>query len=100
MSEIARIRCTHVLVQVNLGYYDADGNLVGEETFPRSEGEVITAKLFHPHADQLLKLIEACTAQAAERLAAQQQAVARLQASPLEARNDRLQTESAPTALE
>jgi hypothetical protein len=64
MKQIARVRCTHVVAQVNLGFYDADGNLVGEETFPQNNGSVVTAKLFHPHREQLERLIELCVEQA------------------------------------
>lgn len=100
MNEIARIRCTHVLVQVNLGYSDADGNLIGEETFPQAEGRILTAKLFHPHAEQLLHLIEACISQASERLAAPRQAAVHPHASPTESQDGRLQIESVSTTAE
>jgi hypothetical protein len=47
-----------------VGFYDADGNLVGEETFPQANGALVTAKMFHPHSEQLERLIEMCVEQA------------------------------------
>jgi hypothetical protein len=29
--QVKTIKCSHVLAQVSVGFYDADGNLVGEE---------------------------------------------------------------------
>jgi hypothetical protein len=66
--QIVSVRCTHVLVQVSVGFYDQEGNLVGEETFPQSDGAVIAAKLFHPHGEQLVSLINSCIEQALARL--------------------------------
>lgn len=74
MKPVKTIKCTHVIAQVGLGYYDAEGNLVSEEMFPQSGGNVIVAKLFHPHAQELASLIEACVAQAWEKFNAQAQA--------------------------
>jgi hypothetical protein len=65
---IAAVRCTHVVAQVSLGFYDAEGHLVGEETFPQGEGSVLVAKLFHPHPQQLAGLIETCVQQAWQKL--------------------------------
>jgi hypothetical protein len=59
-TRIANLKCTHVLAQVSLGYYDEEGNLIGEEAFPQSDGNVLTAKLFYPHAEQLENLIGIC----------------------------------------
>jgi hypothetical protein len=64
MDRIATVKCTHVMAQVSLGFYDEEGNLVGEETFPRLNGNVIVAKLFYPHMEQLASLIETCVEQA------------------------------------
>jgi hypothetical protein len=71
MRHIASIKCSSVVAQLVLGYYDQDGNLVGEETFPQVEGNVLTAKLFHPHAEQLATLIQTCIEQAWAKLGAQ-----------------------------
>lgn len=64
MPGIKTIRCTHVLAQVSLGFYDEAGNLVSEETFPQVEGNVAAARLFHPHSEQLNNLISTCIDQA------------------------------------
>ena len=61
---IQQVRCLNVVAQVSLGYYDAEGNLIGEELFPQVDGNVLTAKLFHPHPEQLARLIETCVEQA------------------------------------
>lgn len=74
LKQVKTVKCTHVIAQVGLGYYDEDGNLIGEEMFPQSGGNVIAAKLFHPHAEELARLIEMCVQQAWEKLAAQGQA--------------------------
>ena len=71
MRSIYTIKCTHVDAQVSLGYYDAEGNLIGEEVFPQSQGGLVTARLFHPHIDQLRSLIETCVEQAWAKLTAQ-----------------------------
>jgi len=74
LKQVTTVKCTHVIAQVSLGYYDEEGNLIGEELFPQSGGNVIAAKLFHPHAEELARLIEMCAQQAWEKLAAQGQA--------------------------
>lgn len=71
LKQVETVNCTHVIAQVSLGYYDGDGNLIGEELFPQSGGNVIAAKLFHPHPEELMHLIEMCVQQAWEKLAAQ-----------------------------
>jgi hypothetical protein len=63
-QRVVAIKCTHVVAHVSLGFYDAEGNLVGEELFPQNQGNVIRAQLFHPHQDQLVRLIETCVEQA------------------------------------
>ena len=68
MQQVVTVKCTHVVAQVGLGFYDAEGNLVGEEMFPQSGGELIVAKLFHPHQDQLGALIEMCVQQAWQKI--------------------------------
>lgn len=78
MKPVAAIRCTHVVAQVSLGYYDAEGNLVGEETFPQLEGNPTVAKLFYPHAEQLATLITGCVEHAWAKLQAQGQVEAAL----------------------
>ena len=65
------IKCTHVVAQVSLGFYDSEGNLLREEVFPQSGGSPGLATLFHPHAVQLGKLIEMCLGQAWEKVAAE-----------------------------
>jgi hypothetical protein len=76
MKEAAvTVKCMHVVAQVSVGYYDEAGNLVGEEMFPQVEGNLLTAKLFYPHPEQLAKLIETCLEQARAKLGAQGQAV-------------------------
>lgn len=74
MKQVKTIKCTHVIAQVALGYYDGEGNLVGEETFPQAGENVIVAKLFHPHTQELALLIDVCVAQAWEKFNAQAQA--------------------------
>ncbi len=74
MKQIQTVKCTHVDAQVSLGYYDADGNLVGEEVFPQSQGNLIVARLFHPHTEQLTSLIEQCIKQAWEQIQGDAQA--------------------------
>jgi len=64
VRQIASVQCTGVIARVSLGFYDEEGHLVGEETFPQVDGTVGAAKLFYPHADQLASLIESCVAQA------------------------------------
>ena len=32
MKPISSVKCTHIVAQVSLGFYDAEGNLVGELT--------------------------------------------------------------------
>jgi hypothetical protein len=59
-KHVATVKCLSVIAQVSVGYFDEDGNLVGEETFPQVDGNVLTAKLFHPHAEQLATLIQTC----------------------------------------
>jgi hypothetical protein len=71
LKQVNALKCTHVIAQVGLGYYDEDGNLIGEEMFPQSGENVIAAKLFHPHTEELVHLIEMCVQQAWEKLAAQ-----------------------------
>jgi hypothetical protein len=68
---VARVKCLSVLAQVTLGYYDEEGNLVHEELFPQMDGNVLTAKLFHPQVEQLEKLIQTCVEQAWAKLGAQ-----------------------------
>jgi hypothetical protein len=68
MPQVTQIRCTHVLAQVNLGFYDEDGNLVGEETFPQVDGNVGAARVFYPHAEQLGSLVDLCVQQAWEKI--------------------------------
>jgi hypothetical protein len=68
---VASVKCLSVIAQVSLGYFDEDGNLVGEEMFPQMEGNVLTAKLFHPHAEQLATLVQTCIEQACAKLGAQ-----------------------------
>jgi hypothetical protein len=70
MSHVQSVKCTYVLAQVNLGFYDDAGNLVGEETFPQVDGNVAAARLFHPHAEQLGSLVDLCVQQAWEKLRA------------------------------
>jgi hypothetical protein len=74
LKQVNTIKCTHVIAQVALGYYDAEGNLIGEEMFPQAGGNVIVAKLFYPHTAELSSLITACVQQAWEKLSAQGQA--------------------------
>src|SRR5713101_5999838 len=74
MSHIRTVKCTSVLAQVNLGFYDVVGNLVGEETFPQVDGNVAAARLFHPHPEQLGSLVDLCVQQAWEKLRASGQA--------------------------
>jgi hypothetical protein len=50
---------------------DAEGNLVREEVFPQCGGRLSAARLFHPHAQELKRLIEACVEQAWAKLAAE-----------------------------
>ena len=64
MRKITAIKCTNVLVQASLGFYDEEGNLVGEETFPQPGGNVGAARVFYPHDEQLARLIEYCIEQA------------------------------------
>jgi hypothetical protein len=68
---VAAVKCTHIMAQVSLGYYDEEGNLLGEEAFPQEDGRVLTARLFHPRAEQLEKLVAACIEQAWRKLIAQ-----------------------------
>lgn len=68
MNEIQTIRCTCVLAQVNVGFYDQEGNLVGEETFPQLDGRVAAARDFHPHGAQLASLIDMCVQQGWEKV--------------------------------
>jgi hypothetical protein len=68
---VASVKCMSVLAQVTMGYYDEDGNLVHEELFPQMEGNVLTAKLFHPQVEQLEKLMETCVEQAWAKLGSQ-----------------------------
>jgi hypothetical protein len=70
-KHVATVKCLSVIAQVSVGYFDEDGNLVGEETFPQVDGNVLTAKLFHPHAEQLATLIQTCVEQAWAKLGAQ-----------------------------
>lgn len=72
---IASVKCMSVVAQVALGYYDDDGNLLNEELFPQVEGNVLTAKLFHPHAEQLATLIQTCIEQGWTKLGTQGRAV-------------------------
>lgn len=68
MTQVRTIRCTHVLAQISLGFYDEEGNLVSEETFPQVNGSIAAARLFYPHSEQLANLIEICVRQAWEKL--------------------------------
>jgi hypothetical protein len=68
---VASVKCLSVVAQVSLGYFDDDGNLIGDEMFPQSEESLLTAKLFHPHAEQLATLIQTCVEQAWAKLGAQ-----------------------------
>jgi hypothetical protein len=74
MGPVHVIRCNYVVAQVSLGYYDQEGNLVGEETFPRGENGPAVAKLFHPLGVQFASLIDTCVDQAWEKLRAAEQA--------------------------
>ena len=74
MSHIRSVKCTSVLALVNLGFYDAAGNLVGEETFPQVDGNVGAARVFYPHPEQLGSLVDLCVQQAWEKLRASGQA--------------------------
>ena len=70
LKQIHTVSCTHVIAQVSLGFYDADGNLVGEETFPQGDTGPLVAKLFHPHSQELASLIATCVEQAWQKLRA------------------------------
>src|SRR5258708_1942431 len=70
-GQIETVKCTHVVAQVSVGFYDAEGNLVGEEMFPQSGENLIAAKIFHPHEEQLRTLVQHCTQQAWEKLVAE-----------------------------
>src|SRR5437879_13484268 len=74
LKQIHTVSCTHVIAQVSLGFYDADGNLVGEETFPQGDTGPLVAKLFHPHSQELASLIATCVEQAWQKLRASGQA--------------------------
>jgi hypothetical protein len=74
MSHVQTVKCTCVLAQVSLGFYDEAGNLVGEETFPQVDGNVAAARVFYPHAEQLGSLVDLCVQQAWEKLWASGQA--------------------------
>jgi len=71
MRQVETIKCTHVVVRVSLGFYDAEDNLVREEVFPQSGGIPGLTTLFHPHPEQLANLIELCREQAWAKLAAE-----------------------------
>ena len=71
MARVKNIKCTHVVAQVSLGFYDAEGNLVREEVFPQNQGALNVARLFYPHPEQLTALIELCTEQAWAKLDAE-----------------------------
>ena len=68
MSHIRTVKCTSVLAQVNLGFYDEAGNLVGEEAFPQVDGNIGAARVFYPHAEQLGSLVDLCVHQAWEKI--------------------------------
>ena len=70
LKQIRTVRCTHIMAQISLGFYDANGNLIGEEVFPQGDTGPLVAKLFHPHAEELVSLIEMCVGQAWEKLSA------------------------------
>ena len=72
MPRVTHIRCTYVVAQVNVGFYDEDGNQVGEETFPQVEGRVAAARVFYPHPEQLASLIDVCLQQGWEKINASQ----------------------------
>ena len=77
LKPVTTVRCNHVLAQITLGYYDAEGNLVAEETFPQADGGVLSARLYHPYAAELASLINLCIDQAWEKLNAPQPAAGR-----------------------
>lgn len=68
LKQVHTVRCTHIVAQVSMGFYDADGNQVGEEIFPQGESGPLVAKLFHPHTEELASLISTCVDQAWEKL--------------------------------
>jgi len=74
MAQVHVVRCNQVVAQVSLGYYDAEGNLVGEAIFPQGETGPSVARLFHPHGEQLVSRVEWCVQQAWEALRANGQA--------------------------
>jgi hypothetical protein len=71
MLPVKTIKCTRVVAQVSLGFYDAERNLLREELFPQSEDRLGAATLFHPHLEQLGKLVETCREQARTEVAAE-----------------------------
>jgi hypothetical protein len=83
MKKVVTVKCTSIFAQVNLGFYDEAGNLVGEETFPQVNGNVVAAHLFHPHPEQLSSLIDHCVQQAWEKIQAPMSAMAVLEIQPL-----------------
>jgi hypothetical protein len=71
MKHVASVKCLSVIAQVTIGYYDEDGNLLNEELFPQVDGNVLTAKLFHPQVEQLARLMATCVEQAQAKLSAE-----------------------------
>jgi hypothetical protein len=67
---INTVKCANVVAQVTLGFYDARGHRVGEETYLQVEGSAAAARLFYPHGEQLAGLIGACLEQAREKIRA------------------------------
>lgn len=70
VSQIRTVKCTSVLAQVNVGFFDQDGNMVAEAAFPQAEGRAGGARLFNPHQEQLGAFIDLCIQQAWEQLKA------------------------------
>lgn len=69
-TQIKTVKCTHVVAQVSVGFYDAEGNLISEALFPQVEGRAVPARLFYPHERALVALIDACIQQACHSLGA------------------------------